>query len=479
MPQVKTVFLTRQTTSGIMLTQMIGRALRGPLFGGTEQAFIVSFIDNWKHLVNWADYTQLEVGLADDEQVERAPRPPVQYVSINLVRHLVAQQNRTQVATEPFLTLLPLGWYRVAFTAAVGEGDDEQTIDDLIMVFEHEDTCYKQFIQHLLTSDLQAFAEPDVHLEDQREQIADWKEQFFADVRQSIGSDLETSLFTVVRHVAHNGVEPTFFAFEERGNHDLDTVARQFIREDLSSRKIHASLQVEYVRSDRYWSLLYPNYLLFKTQYDACENGIVLKDTFGPVPTPHFTEFRTHSEPSEAVKTQVRGRDRCCLCCGETQKTLLQIDHVAPSYLGGSSAFENLQTLCKICNNHKGAMNEINFRVSRNVQAPRPMSFPELAVPGINAVGTAAEWEKFLRRSINFFYRCAAVHEITIGQRGEHFYRWSVELCEGNDVQVLKPQLEALLARIQHARKAQRYAGPVSITITAPNQAPVQYPAKS
>ena len=33
-PDVDTVFLTRQTTSKILLTQMIGRALRGPKFGG-------------------------------------------------------------------------------------------------------------------------------------------------------------------------------------------------------------------------------------------------------------------------------------------------------------------------------------------------------------------------------------------------------------------------------------------------------------
>jgi superfamily II DNA or RNA helicase len=50
-PKVNTVFLTRQTTSSILMTQMIGRALRGPRFGGTEEANIVAFIDQWEHLI--------------------------------------------------------------------------------------------------------------------------------------------------------------------------------------------------------------------------------------------------------------------------------------------------------------------------------------------------------------------------------------------------------------------------------------------
>ena len=59
-PDVDTVFLTRQTTSKILLTQMIGRALRGPKFGGTEEAQIVSFVDNWNHKINWAEWHPLD-----------------------------------------------------------------------------------------------------------------------------------------------------------------------------------------------------------------------------------------------------------------------------------------------------------------------------------------------------------------------------------------------------------------------------------
>lgn len=66
-PDIDTVFLTRQTTSQILMTQMIGRALRGPTFGGTEKANIVLFVDDWKQKIHWATYDQFGAGEADDK----------------------------------------------------------------------------------------------------------------------------------------------------------------------------------------------------------------------------------------------------------------------------------------------------------------------------------------------------------------------------------------------------------------------------
>ena len=53
LPQTKTVFLARPTVSTILMTQMIGRALRGTAAGGTASAYIVSFIDNWDEHLAW------------------------------------------------------------------------------------------------------------------------------------------------------------------------------------------------------------------------------------------------------------------------------------------------------------------------------------------------------------------------------------------------------------------------------------------
>ncbi len=55
LPQTKTVFLARPTVSTILMTQMIGRALRGEAAGGTSAAYIVSFIDNWNEHIAWVN----------------------------------------------------------------------------------------------------------------------------------------------------------------------------------------------------------------------------------------------------------------------------------------------------------------------------------------------------------------------------------------------------------------------------------------
>ena len=53
LPQTKTVFLARPMVSKVLMTQMVGRALRGVKAGGTEKAYIVSFIDQWNEKIAW------------------------------------------------------------------------------------------------------------------------------------------------------------------------------------------------------------------------------------------------------------------------------------------------------------------------------------------------------------------------------------------------------------------------------------------
>lgn len=81
-PDVNTVFLTRQTTSKILLTQMVGRALHGTAFKGTEKAYIVSFIDNWQQVIDWSEY-ELEGTLIPDEPLLKpSEKLPMQLISI-------------------------------------------------------------------------------------------------------------------------------------------------------------------------------------------------------------------------------------------------------------------------------------------------------------------------------------------------------------------------------------------------------------
>ncbi len=452
-PSVKTVFLTRQTTSSILLTQMIGRALRGPLFGGTDDAHIVSFIDNWKQVINFADYESLPAGQADASAPEYGKRPPLQLISIELVRRLARQMYKGGGAQAPFVTLLPIGWYRVEYQTRAGEGDDVVWQRQLVMVFANEKGRYDAFISALAEGELAAYAEESLALNDVRAKLLGWQEKFFATSEDHPGTELLVDLFHIARHMGQSdGEAPAFFKFEERAGHDIDAIARDCVQRDLGVKALDEVLLAEYGRVDRFWRSLYSNYGLFYAQYqaaqrrilDAGRHGADPEHYAGAVATPERPPMR---EPSEAVKKLVFRRDggRCC-CCGETR--WLQIDHIVPAYLGGSSELDQLQTLCRVCNAEK-AINELNFRVTRT-PLDAPATFVAIAIPSGDEAAAAEPWLRFAQRSVNFFYRCGAVEDVSLSDGGG----CEILLRPDVDVSWLEPHLANLTAEIGAARAA-------------------------
>ena len=83
-------------------------------------------------------------------------------------------------------------------------------------------------------------------------------------------------------------------------------------------------------------------------------------------------EFPPLPEPSELVKEEVKQRDKYrCLCCKETKRHLLVIDHIKPKYYGADHFQHNLQTLCRTCNTIKG-IETVNFRIDQTpLNAPK------------------------------------------------------------------------------------------------------------
>jgi ATP-dependent helicase IRC3 len=464
-PNAQTVFLTRQTTSSILLTQMIGRALRGSQFGGTDEAYIVSFIDNWKQVINWgkADFN----GGKDDDIPEYGQQPPLDLISIELVRRWAEEvERRKDSSLPPFLTLLPLGWYLLEFQTLVSESEDNE-VRQLLLVFDNEKESYERFIQNLTKQNIKKFAEIDVSFEDKLNQLEEWKQEYFKSSEEYIGGNLLRNIFHIARHVAQNeGEQPRWFDFDERKNHNLDELARKFIEADLGSKAKNEQLKAEYEKTDRYWNVIYSNYNRFKEQYDACENRIL-----NPPPEikpPKKPIENDEIELTEETKKLVKKRDgNRCLCCGQEKSRLLQVDHIKPRYYGGAHSLDNLQTLCRQCNQIKGT-DTIDFRIHKTplTVSPVPVRLSEFIKPG-NHKGV---YRITLRRSINFFYRCAAVNsEIKVNSStGEDLYRWDISLYAGNNPGWVIPQLKQTLREIRRVRSQAGFAGPKEIVITAP-----------
>ncbi len=476
-PQTQSVFLTRQTTSSILLTQMVGRALRGPKAGGTEEAYIVSFEDNWKQRINWADYDQLAEGPTDDFDPEYVRRAPTRMISIDLVRRLADQMDSgVNVAPMEFLRLMPVGWYAVDFQTLVEGTEDIETIRQLVMVFENQEEGYRQFLDHLSGIDLGPLVSEHASMADVGAMLDDSIGKFFPVHRDEITRIVPKDLFHLARHVAQaDGEPPRFFPFEGRTGYDLDAVAQGHIDRDLGPTAINQDLKTEFERRDRFWASLYPNYHLFKTQYDACANRIL----DGPPPEEDILKPKEPvegREPPEELKRQVKSRDGWrFLCCGEPNRRRLQIDHIEPSYFGGANSLENLQTLCKDCNHEKGTK-KIDFRIHRDGSlVDAPVGFPEIYHPSEGDARDRDVWVQCLRMVVNFFYRAAAVEKVIIGAQGTNFYEWTFQLYEGNEPSWLRNHLPRLLAKIREVRSAAQIKGPDGLRVPSPGRPEAAY----
>ncbi|RJF75574.1 hypothetical protein D3875_00560 [Deinococcus cavernae] len=462
-PNAQTVFLTRQTTSRILLTQMIGRALRGRKFGGTDEAYVVAFIDDWKQHINWARWDDLLDLDVDEVGGESVPRLPVELISIDLVAHLARELDAREMVDIPFLTLLPVGWYVVNFDAAVQPrrpadeelhpedaravseneeaSDNVETVRQLIPVYSQDEAAYARMFRELDQVKLEDFG--DIELgEDAQQNIRGWVRAYFSAGDRL--THLQEDVQSVVRHRALNGSWPRFTPFEARDAHDIDRLAQRIAFEEQLSRVAeNETLRREFEDEDRLWNAMYRNYDQFKRQYDASVNRLLflrehpeIKPSIGV----QDEEFLADEVPAP-IKKAVRKRDKVCLCCGRTKE--LQVDHIQSRYAGGSHNLENLQLLCKVCNNLKG-IRDMNFRQFvtplqsiEAVQANGDLLFRRTVLREEDNLYT------LLRRLINMGLECHAVADVRfVGESQGTKKHCDIELFQGNDPAWAQPLLD-------------------------------------
>lgn len=120
LPQTQSVFLTRPTTSAALMTQMIGRALRGSKAGGTDDAYIVSFIDDWQDKITWINAETLinsEKEISENQESNESEKlyERISFAKLEeFIHFLDASVDTHQLEAIPFMKRVPLGMY--AFT---------------------------------------------------------------------------------------------------------------------------------------------------------------------------------------------------------------------------------------------------------------------------------------------------------------------------------------------------------------------------
>lgn len=146
-PNIKTVFLTRPTRSETLLRQMIGRGLRGPKAGGTEDAYLVTFVDTWKLFKPLVPEYVLDVEDTVDKITESRTRKDLASIPMDLFEKIVKAAYEILLSKpisydSTIFETFPHSWYQ---WTSEEEGEERE---DLVFVFENQYEFYQEFIEY-------------------------------------------------------------------------------------------------------------------------------------------------------------------------------------------------------------------------------------------------------------------------------------------------------------------------------------------
>ena len=375
LPKTKTVFLARPTVSSILMTQMVGRALRGTAAGGTSSAYIVSFIDHWNEHIAWVNPESLFAGdneFQDSDDSERIKRD-IQLIAISKIeefaRILDNSVDTIDLERVAFEKRIPIGMYAFNYLEENGMDHSYQ-----VMVYDSTQEAYKNLMDSL-PSLFKSFDVTEEYLT--KEQLEEMEEQcrdsFFCG--EMIPPYESRDVINIIKYYAQYEEAPRFYTFEEvdRNKLDISKIARHIWDEDMGVRK-----KAEYI--DELWNsgddnmlrLFFGRKIYFSKQLDIelmklSDPDIYIKDPkadYGlkkleDLPLREIGKIRPDLEKMLRDSTFEKYTDSegnyYCACCGFKDRTRspFHVDHIIAMNNGGKSVVENLQILCRSCNARK------------------------------------------------------------------------------------------------------------------------------
>lgn len=263
LPDVQTVFLTRPTISSILMTQMIGRALRGVRAGGTDKVYIVSFIDGWKNRIAWVNPEKLyidEIAEWTDNHKENAK---------NLARLLSIKQvelfgkmmddsiNTEELEKVDFIKLTPLGIY--TFSLMVPSEYEEDRIKNCeVLVYDSMKDAYEKLIEELPKFfEVNELQDAEILEEDELEYLAYKVENAYFKGFDMIPDYQKQDIKDILSYYALKGVAPSFLRFEDRDKFDISKVANYIWENDLGVRRKQAYLDEIWEEEENFFKVYF------------------------------------------------------------------------------------------------------------------------------------------------------------------------------------------------------------------------------
>ena len=375
LPKTQTVFLTRPTVSKILMTQMIGRALRGEKAGGTKKAYIVSFIDNGLDKIAWSNPETIFEGNNDfaDTKSEYEKRD-IRLIAISKIEEFAKMLNDSADTKElekaPFTQRIPIGMY--AFTYLEENGMD---ISYQVMVYDSTKTAYEQLMESLPLL-FKEYGNDEEYLS--QDKLSDMAEQcrntFF--LGEMIPPYDEKDIINILKYYAQYEAAPNFYTFDELDKSKIDVCA---IAKHIVEQKMDPVTQSAYIQQlwndedDNVLRLFFGRQKYFYNQLnreilritspflfeDDEDNVVYGKRQFENMSLYEIgkvaPEYEKLLRDGAFAKAKTSEGQYVCACCGKNypNRIMLQVDHISPLNKGGKTTPENLQILCRFCNAEK------------------------------------------------------------------------------------------------------------------------------
>ncbi len=370
LPKTHTVFLTRPTVSTTLMTQMVGRALRGLKAGGTKEAYIVTFIDNWNDKIAWVNpETLTEAEYHEKESLAETQKQQIRLIAISKIEEFArmadAAVDTSALDSTPAIELIPLGMYMLSTLEC----------NHQILVYNSTQNAYQSLIRDLPNLMEHYGIEGETIPEETLDDMTEHCFQSYFD-ENMIPSCNRNDIEHLLKFYAQKAVAPLFVTIDEmeRKKLDVSEIAKKIYDEDMRRSEKNAYIQSLWAEEGSLLPVYYTNPYFFKKLIDLELDKLDGDIEIAAAEPQTEAELRNLEQfplqkiielyPKIGLKLKedafaaARNDDGSYVCagCGEVFPTrlFLQVDHIVPMAKGGLSVPENLQVLCRTCNQRKG-----------------------------------------------------------------------------------------------------------------------------